>query len=216
MTNEAIRALSDTLPLLMAEAYPLVVDPYCDPKSESDPNPPIAPQWNAGGATYKDAPMISVECGLLLYSLIRHNKCRNIVETGTCYGNSSSWMAGAIKDNGVGGMLTTFDVKVEDPNPQELWNRVGVSDYIRFINGEVRYNTSFVPEKVDFAFIDSQHNLPTITAEMDVVWPRLVSGGLVVFHDYTLYPECKSLLLENYCPNLIFKIGRGLLLGQKR
>jgi len=216
--NELWQGMDDcaaTLPVLLNEAFPLKVDPYCDPNSESDPHSPHVPRYMAGGMNYEHAPMITLELGLLLYSFVRHNKPIHIVETGTCHGNSSAWMAAGLKDNHIPAKLTTFDILVENPNPQDLWRRVGVDHLIEFVNGTIWDNVAKVPNQIDFAFIDSQHNVETILKEMAIVWPRLSTYGVVAFDDYTLYPECRE-TMHQYFPNLIFPLGRGLVIGQKR
>lgn len=205
---------SGTLPILLNVCLPLKVDPYCDPQSDSDPNPPQSPRFMSGGTKYEHAPMISMELGLLLYGLVRLNKYRTIVETGTCYGHSSSWMAGALKDNESKGMLTTFDTEIQTPNPNDLWREVGVLDRINFINSSVWDEVGKVPSEIDLAFVDSDHDYLTIIKEMDIIWPRLVSRGIVIFHDYTLYPQVRN-LMAGYGSNLIFPLGRGCLLTQK-
>lgn len=204
----------ESLAGLFLECLPFKVDPYCDPKSDSDPNPPHAPRYMAGGMKYEHAPMVTMEFGLFLYSLIRYNKYQSIVETGTCHGNSSAWIAGALKDNNIPGLLTTYDILVENPNPNDLWQRLGLSDRIRFVNDTIWADVFKVPEEIDLAFVDSQHNYETILKEMDIIWPRVRRGGLVIFHDYTLYPEVRH-LMRGYGSNLIFPLGRGCLVTQK-
>lgn len=52
---------------------------------------------------------LSPEAGLLVHSLVRNIRPRTVIETGTFIGMSTLWIAAALRENGDGGLIHTFD-----------------------------------------------------------------------------------------------------------
>lgn len=150
---------------------------------------------------------IAPEAGLLLHALVLNIRPRLVVETGTCLGVSTIWMAGALRAIG-GGELHTFDLYSKPPDERlgssDLFqNRregvegrlaaAGVADLVRVHQGDsaaalLAAQDSFSAKGgVQLAFIDGDHSPKGALADFHAVEPVLPIGGYVVLHD--LFPE---------------------------
>ena len=121
---------------------------------------------------------------ILLYSLIRSIKPTPsvIVETGTHKGLTTLYMAHALWDNGGDGILYTAE-----PN-QEMWGARGNFRKFPELESRIKYcevkgKDMEVEGKIDFAFIDSEHEKEVVIGEMEHFLPLLSEKAIVVFHD---------------------------------
>lgn len=157
------------------------------------------------------------DSGRFLYVLALARGARSIVEVGTSHGYSTLWLASAAKVNG--GQVVSCDI-----NPGRIaaarqnFADAGLTDAIEILEGDARETLRGRGEPVDLLFIDSEKSY--YETFFDVVYPRLVEGGLVVadnalshqdeLEDYISY-------VENH-PNLesvMVPIGRGLEISVK-
>ena len=153
----------------------------------------------------------------LLYVLALAREARHIVEIGTSHGYSTLWLAAAARVNG--GKVVTCEI-----NPERIaaarrnFAEAGLADVIEILEGDARDTLRGRAEPVDLLFIDSEKSY--YESFFDVVYRRLVKGGLVVadnvlshrdeLEDYIAY-------VENH-PNLesvLVPIGRGLEISVK-
>jgi predicted O-methyltransferase YrrM len=153
----------------------------------------------------------------LLYALALAKGAKNVVEVGMSHGYSTLWLAAAAKING--GKAVTCD-----PNPERIaaarqnFAAAGLADVIEIVEGDARETLRGRTEPVDLLFIDSERSY--YTAFFDVVYPRLVKGGLVVadnvlshqdeLADYIAHVETHPNLESVRVP-----IGRGLEISVK-
>ena len=116
---------------------------------------------------------------LLLYSLIRSIKPEVVVETGTHKGLTALYMAQALYDNEFGLLYTC------DPNE---WGAKGnirkfpeLEKRIKYFEGKGK--DMEVDGKIDFLFVDSEHEKEVVIGEMEHFLPQLSERAIVVFHD---------------------------------
>ncbi|PWV55105.1 MULTISPECIES: class I SAM-dependent methyltransferase [Nocardiopsis] len=111
----------------------------------------------------------------ITYLLLRHHRPANVVEIGTYYGWSTSWILSALRDNGTG-HLHSFDIVDHATThvPHTL-----ADDRWTFTKGDVRAKITHIPSSTDYLFIDAAHNgwfarwyihhlLPTLPAHIPV------------------------------------------------
>lgn len=65
------------------------------------------------------------------------------------------------------------DNKIEGITPEPFWH-TGISYEVL---------EEFEPESLDLVIIDTDHNYWTLRKELNAVAPKMVEGGLIVFHD---------------------------------
>jgi predicted O-methyltransferase YrrM len=147
------------------------------------------------------------EGGMLLHALVRNIQPRVVVETGTCLGASTIWMASALRLNG-GGAIHTFDLYVEPPDERLAASPLfhdrrrgvearlaaaGVADLVHIHQGDSARELAAAREHlrslggVQLAFIDGDHSPKGALADLHAVEPVLQVGGYVMLHD--TFPE---------------------------
>ncbi len=157
------------------------------------------------------------DSGRLLRVLALANGAKSIVEVGTSHGYSTLWLAAAARING--GRVVTCD-----SNPRRIaaarknFVDAGLADAVEILEGEARETLRGRSEPVDLLFIDTDKSY--YETFFDIVYPRLVTGGLVVADNVLSHQE----ELEDYIsyvenhPNLesvMVPIGRGLEISVK-
>lgn len=159
--------------------------------------------------------------GYLLTSALEHYIKNNsikeltILETGTARGFSALVMAKILEMNNIKGIIHTIDIlshntpifdnclKASKLNKNisrqeclEEWQNV-VEKYITFHSGDTRIilnNLNF--SRINFAFLDAQHNYENVKQELNFVKDRQLKGDIIVCDDYTItqYPSiCKAI-----------------------
>lgn len=169
------------------------------------------------------------EGGLLLHALVRNIQPRRIVETGTCLGMSTIWMASALQMLGdPSARLYTYD-DYRDPPDSRLAASKLFQNRLEGVRGriveaglgslvEVRVGdcTKLVAEDhgihskaggVQLAFIDADHSPQGAAADFRAVEPILAVGGYVVLHD--VYPEIANHLGPRFVIDNLSTIARG-------
>lgn len=158
------------------------------------------------------------EGGMLLHALVRNIQPTRIIETGTCLGVSTVWMAAALAAMGnPHAKVFTYD-DYRDPPDERLaasklfqnrlegvrarFTEAGVADRIEIRVGDC---TKLVERDraehlagggVQFAFIDADHSPHGATADFRAIEPVLAVGGYVLLHD--VYPEIANHLGPRY------------------
>jgi predicted O-methyltransferase YrrM len=152
---------------------------------------------------------IGIVPGTLLYALVRALRPSVIIETGVANGVSSTFLLGAIRDNGHGKLVSIdlpFTIDGDEPAPimpgtaieKEQWSPVPrgrdhgwiVPEYLR-ASWDLRMGDAreLLPEAlgeheaVDFFLHDSLHTLDHMLFEFRAAWPKLRSGGLLASDD---------------------------------
>ncbi len=87
-----------------------------------------------------NTPWMNPEQGRLIWDHVHTYGTQRALDVGTCYGTSAAYLAGAMKSNG-GGRVITVDSSLFDDNPdfdvraqcKALWERCGVTDMIDMV-----------------------------------------------------------------------------------
>lgn len=142
----------------------------------------------------------------------------NVLETGSCDGLSTCFLARAVADAHGGHVWTCeYERRRSDDKRRpwpSLWLELHLASFISACVGdsrdiktwtelieaedewaaEVRKWFMPIPDQVDAIFLDSQHDLRTILAEWELIGPRLRPGGLLLLHDTSLFAEVDQAL----------------------
>lgn len=172
--------------------------------------------FNTGG--------VEIEVGEFLYGLVRMIKPTRVLETGSHWGVSSSYIGQALEDNG-SGQLETIEF---DPANAEitttLHRNLGLTR-VTTINSKAE---DYLPSgEYQFIFLDTEPSLRF--AEFVRFFPYLSPGGIISIHDchphmnqgYEWNPfgemptAMKKLFKSHQLQSWHFVNHRGLYLGQK-
>lgn len=131
-----------------------------------------------GGAT--EAWTSNVVAALLKATGIPH-----ALETGAFMGHTTIWLAGALADMG-GGVLTVAEI---DSTRAEVVKRALGELALPDVAYEVRCLDALsviadLPDNsLGLAFLDDDHTKEHVAKEIEAVWPKMASGGIICFHD---------------------------------
>ncbi len=151
------------------------------------------------------------EGGMLLQALVRNICPRVIVETGTCLGVSTIWLASALRMAG-GSAVHSFDLFLPPrdtrqnaeafQNPREYvedrLRDAGVAEMVTLHEGDSAANIAAIRDElsaaggVQFAFIDGDHSPRGVLADLQALEPVLPVGAYVFLHD--IFPEVSNQL----------------------
>ncbi len=155
---------------------------------------------------------ISPEAGMFLHALVKNVRPKRVIETGTCLGVSTIWMAAALE---AGAMVHTFDeftlptvprlanapiFQQRPKSVQDRFVRAGVADRITIHVGDSSTNVRRFADElraegagkgegdeaaglVQLAFLDGDHSPKGAAADFQAVEPLLPRGGYIVLHD---------------------------------
>lgn len=137
--------------------------------------------FNTGG--------VECEVGEFLYSLIRLIKPNQILETGTHYGISSTYMALALKSNN-SGHITTIDHVYHD-QAKHIHTQTEILPYITQLQMDVN---QFSPDKkYQLVLLDTEPILRF--DEFIKFYDYVEDGGIIIIHD--LHPNLSYNPIEN-------------------
>ena len=127
---------------------------------------------------------ISAEGGRLLYSLIRAARPALVVEFGMSFGISTLHLAAAVRDNGVGRVVTTEMSAHKIATARKTFAETGLDDLITVLEGDALETLPAelaADEGVGFVLLDGWKTL--YLPVLHLLEPRLVPGTLVVGDD---------------------------------
>lgn len=117
--------------------------------------------------------------GHLMYALIRASRPAVVVEFGTSFGISTIFLAAAVRDNGMGKVITTEFIAEKLVTARQNLTDAGLADLIEFRGGDaIQTLAEPLPGPVDFLFLDGEKSM-----YLDIVKllePRMKPGCLVV------------------------------------
>lgn len=146
---------------------------------------------------------IAPDVGLLVHALVRNLRPTTVVETGTCLGASTIWIAAALALT-TKGTIHTFDMFDEHPDPRmrgtplfkdrrtsvpARFKRARVARHIEVHVGASAPNITAMHGRlragggVQLAFIDADHTPRGVALDLAAVEPVLQVGGYLLFHD---------------------------------
>jgi predicted O-methyltransferase YrrM len=138
----------------------------------------------AGAPRDRDQLMLAVgpDTGKLLNTLIRATSAKRVLEIGGSMGYSTIWQAEAVERNG--GTLTTLEAV---PSKVEILRRrvaqAGLETTVKIVEGNALEVLPRLERPLDFVLVDAwKADYP---AYFDLVFPRLVVGGLIVADNIT-------------------------------
>ena len=152
--------------------------------------------YDASGKEYEIHSNISYEEGDFIRSLIRENDFNNTIEIGCAFGLSSLYIC-----DGLSGKVNPHHIII-DPYESTYWHNIGVHNlnsagvsYYELL--EEKSETALpalVKEerKVDFAFIDGNHNFENAFIDFFFIDQLLKNHGIVAFHDYVHFHSVRS------------------------
>ena len=127
---------------------------------------------------------ISAEGGRLLYALIRAARPRTVVEFGMSFGISTLHLAAAVRDNGVGRVVTTEMSAHKIATARKTFAETGLDDVVTVLEGDA---LETLPAElasgggVDFVLLDGWKNL--YLPVLHLLEPHLAPGTLVFADD---------------------------------
>jgi predicted O-methyltransferase YrrM len=179
--------------------------------------PAVDSDWN-GTAARIAALGITAEAGMnpgdrrALYYLVRHLRPGRVLEIGTQAGASTVHLAAALADAHPGPVearLLSVDIKdVNHPetaawrafrlpqSPRDAMRRLGLGELVEFRMSRSLEMLREAEESYDLIFLDGDHRLKTVVAEIPAALGRLRPGGFLLLHDYfpglrPLWPDGK-------------------------
>jgi predicted O-methyltransferase YrrM len=126
---------------------------------------------------------ISAAGGNLLYALARAARPATIVEFGTSYGISTIYLAAAVRDNGMGHVLSTELSATKIAAARDNLAEAGLADTVTVLAGDALRTLADVPGPIGLVLLDGWKDLclPVLRLLED----RLAPGALVVADDST-------------------------------
>jgi predicted O-methyltransferase YrrM len=126
---------------------------------------------------------ISAAGGNLLYALVRAARPTTVVEFGTSYGISTTFLAAAVRDNGVGHVLSTEMSATKVAAAGRNLADAGLADAVTILSGDALTTLVDVPGPIGLVLLDGWKDLclPVLRLLED----RLAPGALVVADDST-------------------------------
>jgi len=123
----------------------------------------------------------------LLYLLALTKGAKSIVEVGMSHGYSTLWLASAARING--GKVVAHDMNSERiAAARRNFAEAGLTDWIEIVEGDAHQTLRRRAEPVDLLFIDISEK-SAYRVVFDLIYPRLVKGGLVVADNVLSHPD---------------------------
>ncbi len=138
------------------------------------------------GVSERDRHLLPVgpESGQLINILARSLKAPMILEIGASYGYSGIWLAEAACASG--GRVTSLELQdYKIAHASEMAAKAGLSEYIRFLQGDALDLIAGLPSGIDFVLLDLWKEL--YVPCLDAFLPKLNRGAIIVA-DNIIYP----------------------------
>jgi len=121
---------------------------------------------------------VTPQAGRLLYALVRATRPDTIVEFGMSLGVSALHLASAVRDNGVGRVVTTELSDAKVTAAKKTFTETGLDDLITVLEGDALETLVSLDGAADFVLLDGWKELylPVIK----LLEPRLSAGTLIV------------------------------------
>jgi predicted O-methyltransferase YrrM len=135
-------------------------------------------------STDQETASVELEVGRFWYAFVRLTKPKNVLETGTYKGYSTSCIATALRDINEDGHIYTID-----PEKNEyLWKDTDIEPFITPVH-EFSQNSVhlFEDKRFDLLVLDSDHSYNTAIWELIHFEKLLTIGGHILMHDTLFY-----------------------------
>lgn len=134
---------------------------------------------------------VTPEAGQLLYALVRATRPETVVEFGMSFGISAIHLAAAVRDNGIGHVVTTELSDTKIAAAKQTFAEVGLDDVITVLAGDALSTLAGLDRPVNFVLLDGWKDLYLPVIEH--LQPALSSGAVVVA-DNTESPDLRPYL----------------------
>jgi predicted O-methyltransferase YrrM len=161
---------------------------------------------------------VGPETGRLLYQLARARPARLIVEFGLSFGLSTIHLAAAVKDNGMGRVITTELEPNKIKRARENLREAKLLDYVEIREGDATKTLAKIEGEIDLVLLDGWKDL--YLPVLQLIEPHLATGALVVADDLDIMPEALKPYLkhvrnpDNGYVSVELPLGDGLELSQ--
>ena len=123
--------------------------------------------------------------GTLMNFLIKEGEATRILEVGSSYGYSTTWLAEAAR--ATSGKVTSLELKAEKTEyARAQLARAGLNGYVEFHIGDALTSLARLPGPFDFVLVDLWKDLYVPVFEL--LHPKLAQGAIVIA-DNMLYPD---------------------------
>lgn len=157
-------------------------------------------EWSVLEEWYRetDPSQMIGECAVplisLLHGFIMGNRIERIVQLGTCAGYSALLLGWMLRRLATKHALFSLDIDEQMCAVSRRWVvRAGLSDAVEIARGDstaaesVMAARNYLGAAPDLILIDSSHEYQGTTAELDLWYPALANGGLIVLHDVSAF-----------------------------
>ena len=134
---------------------------------------------------------VTPHAGRLLYALVRATRPATIVEFGMSFGISAIHLASAVRDNGMGRVVTTELSAAKIAAAKSTFAETGLDDLISVLEGDALSTLASMDGSVEFVLLDGWKELYLPIVKL--LEPRLPAGTLIVA-DNTEMAETKPYL----------------------
>jgi predicted O-methyltransferase YrrM len=124
---------------------------------------------------------VSPDTGRLMYSLIRASRPATVLEFGTSFGIATIHLAAAVRDNGVGRVISAELNPAKAQQAREHLAEAGLADVVDVVTGDALATLATVPGPIGFTLLDGWKEL--YLEMLQVIEPQLGPGSLVVADD---------------------------------
>src|SRR4029077_20084167 len=115
--------------------------------------------------------------GALMNLLVKEGEARRILEVGSSYGYSTTWLAEAAR--AVGGRVASSELQAAKTEyAREQLARAGLAQYVEFRVGDALASLRQLAGPFDFVLIDLWKNLYVPVFEL--LYPKLAPGAIIV------------------------------------
>ncbi len=166
------------------------------------------------GVTIEDACLVSKSPvdALVMYGLVRRFSPLSVVEIGTNVGISSAYIAAALRINNKGGRVVTLDASgYRQEVASEVHRNLNLCN-IEYVNGlfdEVLPTTLDRIGKVDFAFIDGNHQYKPTLDYFNMLLSKANDGAVFVLDDIN-WSSGMSRAWQDICSDSRLSLALGL------
>jgi len=157
----------------------------------------------------------------LMSLIIRGGELRRILEVGSSYGYSTTWLAAAAR--AVGGKVRSLELRpAKAEYARAQLGRAGLTDYVEFHVGDALATLAQLAGPFDFVLIDLWKDL--YVPVFDLLHPKLAAGAIIVA-DNMLEPPGARVHAEAYRERLraapgmssvLLAVGNGLEVSRYR
>jgi predicted O-methyltransferase YrrM len=130
---------------------------------------------------------VDANAGRLLYTLARGCAPGTFVEFGTSFGISTIYLAAAVRDRGVGRVITTELHAGKAARARDYIQEAGLLDVVDLRVGDALETLKDLPQDVALVFLDGWKNL--YLPCLKLLEPKLKPGALVIADDIDLFPD---------------------------